>query len=1056
MATYVPGSQSYLPELKTFTPDYKFLSNVIEVRQDRYDTNYEALNNLYGKVVYADLSRGDTNEVRSQYVKDIAPKIHQISDMDLSLQQNVDAAKGVFAPFFEDNLLVKDMVVTKQYRKELSYADSLLNSLDREQREKYWQTGIDAMNYQMKDFIEADRNKALQMAGPKYVEDVDLYETSIKLLQESGLFDEEISGDPAFTPDGMWQIITTGGAAVSKPALQYLRRSLLDDPNVQRAYYTSAYVEQRQFVDNGLQAGAFNDMDQAQRAWATQTITKGEEQLALLTAQQEQETVEAKETMDEREQFNNEYGNFADEALGGTMEETIAAYRAQLQGLEDKGKELSDATSYRETSGDVPTNTLLNRAYQLMMGTNIDSDLQAAAYTFGESKKTVELKSNPYKEMQIKYQYDRALESQRHSNNMSLQRAKDAAEKTQQEQMSLTQQILSKVTTSDSPSTSLEGDAVTTNEISVNDYRNQLQEAKIGAVVAFKATLKDASGNLRMFEIDGNQYNETQLKEYYRNNPEALANDYVYLESSITDVDGSFIKAHPNSVGEGIQDTFRNLVRVISNSDNSVDGVEQQVLATNYNNLQVALNYSGEDSDLDLSINKENVPTIINKDENGKYSQMTRDEYVENFVETLRSNPELIRVYKDKWLDFKGAVDVGSLAETSYQKAVTRSMLGTQALTTVSAIGGGSGGPGWYQGNPDEQRQNIEDNIDKVYEILANEAYSEQQEAINEGFTITNDLNEKLAAGEDLSSSDKALIDRGFQSYNAEAALRGDDPTQGLSYIETATNYVANVQNIPAPGSAGDYFMAGFFQDMNQPQAVVHIHESDFNDKDFAETGDILKTNDEEDGVAKRLIEQFRKDYAQFSNYGGDSLPNKANPTGEFSKYYHQDDDGNGYQVYSIDFDRDWLKSQVSNGLITEENLTAGAFDQITVMIDDNYAAKSEALSTANESYVERQMAVSGEPYVENVGYGGQIVVSDGFDKFGNPERVIKAVPYSIVNGELKTGNSNRYETTVIGMSEYEKTDEYVDSLYDLLYVNQQQNLDIARNENLLLTEVPE
>ena len=73
--------------------------------------------------------------------------------MDLSLQQNVDAAKGVFAPFFEDNLLVKDMVVTKQYRKELSYADSLLNSLDREQREKYWQTGIDAMNYQMKDFI---------------------------------------------------------------------------------------------------------------------------------------------------------------------------------------------------------------------------------------------------------------------------------------------------------------------------------------------------------------------------------------------------------------------------------------------------------------------------------------------------------------------------------------------------------------------------------------------------------------------------------------------------------------------------------------------------------------------------------------------------------------------------------------------------------------------------------------------------------------------------------------------------------------------------------------
>lgn len=1054
MATYVPGSQSYLPELKTFSPDYKFLSNVIEVRQDRYDTNYKALNDLYGKVVYADLSRGDTNEVRGQYVKDIAPKIHQISDMDLSLQQNVDAAKGVFAPFFEDNLLVKDMVMTKQYRKELSYADSLLNSLDREQREKYWQTGIDAMNYQMKDFIEADRNKALQMAAPKYVEDVDLYETSIKLLQESGLFDEEISGDPAFTPDGMWQIITTGGAAVSKPALQYLRRSLLDDPNVQRAYYTSAYVEQRQFVDNGLQEGAFNDMDQAQRAWANQTITKAEEQLALLTSQQEQETAEAKETMEEREQFNNEYGNFADEALGGTMEETIAAYRAQLQGLEDKGKELSDATAYKETSGDVPTNTLLNRAYQLMMGTNIDSDLQAAAYTFGESKKTVELKVNPYKEMQIKYQYDLALENKRHSNNMALQKAKEDAEKAQQEQLSLTQQVLQNVTTSDSPSVSLEGDAVTVNEIAIGDYRNQTQQMKINTVVAFKSELKDKAGNLRVFEIDGKQYNEAQLRQYYANNPEALASDYVYVESSITDVDGSFAKAHPNGATD-MQNKYRGVVRFISNRDASSDNTEQEVFSANYNNLQVALNYSGEDSDLDLSINKENVPTIINKDENGRYSQMTREEYVENFVETLRNNPELIRVYKDKWLDFKGPVDVGSLADRGYQRAVTKAMFGTQALTSVG-ISGAGGAPGWYQGDPEEQRQYIEDNIDKVYETLANEAYSEQQEAINEGYTITNDLNEKIAAGETLSTSDKGLAERGYTTYNAEAALAGNDPTQGLSYIETAMNYAADGQNIPAAGSAGDYYMSNFFTDLNQPEAVVHIHESDFNDKDFAKTRKILKTSSEEDVAAKKLIEQWQKDYAQFSAYDGDSLPNKANPTAQFSKYYHQDNDGNGYQVYSIDFDRDWLKSQVSNGLISESQLSEGGFDQITVVIDDNYAAKSQALSTANESYVERQMAVSGEPYVENVAYGGQIRVSDSFDEFGTPQRVIQAVPYSIVNGQLVTGNSNQYETYIIGMSDFDKTDQYVDMAYDMLWTNQQTNLDVARTDNLLLTELPE
>ena len=66
MATYVPGSQIYARETQPFTPDYKFLSNVLDVRQDRYDTNYKQLSDLYGRVVYADLSRQDTTEMRDQ------------------------------------------------------------------------------------------------------------------------------------------------------------------------------------------------------------------------------------------------------------------------------------------------------------------------------------------------------------------------------------------------------------------------------------------------------------------------------------------------------------------------------------------------------------------------------------------------------------------------------------------------------------------------------------------------------------------------------------------------------------------------------------------------------------------------------------------------------------------------------------------------------------------------------------------------------------------------------------------------------------------------------
>ena len=63
MATYVKGAQQYTPDIKPFTPDYKFLSAVLETKTDKYDSNFKATNDLYNKVVYADLSRIDNKDM---------------------------------------------------------------------------------------------------------------------------------------------------------------------------------------------------------------------------------------------------------------------------------------------------------------------------------------------------------------------------------------------------------------------------------------------------------------------------------------------------------------------------------------------------------------------------------------------------------------------------------------------------------------------------------------------------------------------------------------------------------------------------------------------------------------------------------------------------------------------------------------------------------------------------------------------------------------------------------------------------------------------------------
>ena len=115
MATYLPNVKDYIPNVKAYTPDFKFLSDSLDQRQDRYNKTTKQLNNLYGDVVYADLSREDNQSVRDEYAKLLAPKIQQISGLDFSLAQNVQAAKGLFKPFYEDEKDVMNTIKKEEF-----------------------------------------------------------------------------------------------------------------------------------------------------------------------------------------------------------------------------------------------------------------------------------------------------------------------------------------------------------------------------------------------------------------------------------------------------------------------------------------------------------------------------------------------------------------------------------------------------------------------------------------------------------------------------------------------------------------------------------------------------------------------------------------------------------------------------------------------------------------------------------------------------------------------------------------------------------------------------
>ena len=227
------------------------MSNVLTTRQTKYDTSYKQLNNAYSRILYSDLSRQDTQGARDQFVNDLQPTLEKISGLDLSLAQNVKAANAVFEPFYQNDLVMKDMVYTKNFKDNVRYAESLMYSNDDETKDKYWREGIEYMGMKMEDFKNASQEQALNMQLEQYVENPQLYKRSLAYLKEQG-YDVEID---TISPDQNFIIKNKNGENITKLALADLQMKFLKDPLINKGYYTKSYVDSRNYANNQMEKG---------------------------------------------------------------------------------------------------------------------------------------------------------------------------------------------------------------------------------------------------------------------------------------------------------------------------------------------------------------------------------------------------------------------------------------------------------------------------------------------------------------------------------------------------------------------------------------------------------------------------------------------------------------------------------------------------------------------------------------------------------------------------------------------------------------------------------
>lgn len=232
-----------IPQVQPFVPEYNFYSNVLQLKQGKYDAAREQLSTLYGSLLNAPLTRDDNAQTRDQFFKAIDQDIQRMSGVDLSLNQNFESAQGVFNQLLDNKYIVKDMVWTKNLYNQYQRADSFRNCTDPEKcGGGWWEGGERLLGYAANDFKNVSLEESMKMGNARFVPYQDITKRAIQLAKDADL---NISIDQI---TGEWITTTKNGPAIVAPLQQLLMGSIAQDPKVTEFYQAQAEVSRRDFI----------------------------------------------------------------------------------------------------------------------------------------------------------------------------------------------------------------------------------------------------------------------------------------------------------------------------------------------------------------------------------------------------------------------------------------------------------------------------------------------------------------------------------------------------------------------------------------------------------------------------------------------------------------------------------------------------------------------------------------------------------------------------------------------------------------------------------------
>jgi hypothetical protein len=424
MATYIQGVPAYVPQFQPYQPDLNFESGLLQQKQTQYDTNWKALNNVYGQYFYADLTRNPNVKKKEDLMKNIEFNLQRISGLDLSLSQNVDQAMQVFKPFYEDNVLMKDMAWTKTKNAQRAYGLSLKNDPDKKKSNMYWNDGIKAIDYLTEEFKNSSDEESMSYGNVAYTPYRHVMKEALALAKESGISKET----PSFSEDGRWMYQTKNGEQIMEPLSKLFEAELGQDPGIQDVYRTKAYVKRKDYMEQN--AAQFNgDKSAAEMRYLQDefNVLKEQTQLAYKNTQNVSNSYDAKIQATEKAIKDGTARPGSEEYLANLKrnkdinDKVLERFKDQNEDY--LGDEDNSEKGFVNPYGDIKS--LRMKVDNGVTWNELSKKLNEAAQEAAYIDYKVTTKENPYAVLDLKHQQEMAVTRLRNAGTLAAVRARN-------------------------------------------------------------------------------------------------------------------------------------------------------------------------------------------------------------------------------------------------------------------------------------------------------------------------------------------------------------------------------------------------------------------------------------------------------------------------------------------------------------------------------------------------------------------------------------------------------------------------------------------------------